>query len=117
MTSKSTKKTGPKNRDRVFAFLVQYKQSHDGGTPSMREVADACCLSVSTVHYHIGGLRLENRICVSGKSRRNIEIVGGSWGIEGTDGIPTEPDQPDQDGNDTTTGRPSQPPHPVPKRR
>jgi hypothetical protein len=100
----SHKRTGttPTTRDLVFAFLVRYKREHDGSTPSTREIAKACCLSVSTVHYHLLNLEIEDRIRVSGERRRNIEIVGGTWALSGSG------ETPDQQITDATPERDQQ---------
>jgi len=78
-------------RDRIFKFLVTYKQDHNGNTPSQQEIADACYISTSTVNHHLMKLEIEGRILVQG--RRLIEIIGGTWEIplEGVSPAETEP--------------------------
>lgn len=66
-------------RDLVFDFVVRYKQDHDGNSPSTREIAEACCITLSAVRYHLTRLEIDHLIHTSGKPRRNIEIVGGTW--------------------------------------
>lgn len=70
------------SRERVFTFLIEYKHEHDGNTPTLKEIGEACCLSISTVYYHLLVLELENRIQRTGERLRNIEIVGGEWNFE-----------------------------------
>ncbi len=66
-------------RDLVFDFVVRYKREHDGNSPSTREIAEACCITLSAVRYHLTRLEIDNLIHTTGKPRRNIEIVGGTW--------------------------------------
>ena len=68
----------PSTRDQVFDFLVRYKLAHDGNSPSLREIADACNIVLSGAHYHLTRLQLDNRIRLGGKSRM-IEVVGAEW--------------------------------------
>ncbi len=89
------------SRELVYAFLVQYKQEHDGNTPTTHEIAEGCCLSESTVKYHLIRLEVENRICVTGDRRRNIEIMGGSWELGKSKG--SSPDGADQSRDDSTS--------------
>ncbi len=79
---------GVKTREHVFAFVVQYKREHDGLSPTISEIADACYLHPSTARYHLTRLELEGRIRITG--RRGIEVIGGAWEPPGEDG--TEPD-------------------------
>lgn len=98
--SKKRAGTTPTTRDLVFDFLVWYKREHDGSTPSTREIAEACCLSPSTVQYHLLNLEIEDRIRISGERRRNIEIVGGTWHLHGageTSSQGTTDDTPERD--------------------
>lgn len=66
-----------KARDTIFHYVVAYKQQHDGLSPFLQEIADACLLGVSTVKYHLMQLEIDNRI--RWHSRRGIEVVGGRW--------------------------------------
>ena len=64
-------------RERIFDFLVVYKQTHDGNSPSLREIADACHIVLSGAHYHLSRLELDNRVRLSGPRCRTIEVIGG----------------------------------------
>lgn len=66
-------------RERVFEFVVAYKKEHDGNSPSLREIADACHIVVSGAYYHLSRLELDNRVRISGPRSRTIEIVGATW--------------------------------------
>lgn len=69
----------PSTRDRVFSFIVRYKREHDGLSPAIRDIAEGCSISVSTVRYHLMKLEIEDRIRVLG--RRAIEVTGGVWNL------------------------------------
>jgi hypothetical protein len=71
--------TAPSTRDRIFDYLVRYKRDHDGNSPSLREIADACHIALSGARYHLTRLEIDNRIRISGKRSRTIEIIGGTW--------------------------------------
>jgi hypothetical protein len=79
MTSNQGLDQAAATRERIFAFIVAYKQAHDGNAPSLREIADACHIVLSGAHYHLNRLELENRVHLSGPRCRTIEIVGGTW--------------------------------------
>jgi SOS-response transcriptional repressor LexA len=91
-------------RDRIFDFLVRYKQAHDGNSPSLREIADACHIVLSGAHYHLTRLEMDGRIHIEGQRSRTIEIVGGAW--QPPDDSPgSDEDKPDDE--DARTGHPS----------
>ena len=84
MSSSQTQADDATTRESVFQFLVHYKRTHDGNTPTTREIADACCLSsTSSVRYHLLKLELENRIRTYGNRQRGIGIVGATWDFAG----------------------------------
>lgn len=78
MLNDSTRELSTK--DRIFAFLVDYKRQYDGNSPVAREIAQACGISISTVNYHLTRLELEDRIRLVGRGQ--IEIVGGVWKLK-----------------------------------
>lgn len=65
------------SREQVLRYIIDYKQDHDGLSPSVREIASACFLHVSTARYHLDQLAIEGRIRVL--ERRGIEVIGGAW--------------------------------------
>ena len=69
--------------DRLFEFIVQHKQEHDGNSPSIREMADGIkSLSTSYVHYLLVKLSREGRIRLGQPhTSRQVEVVGGAWSI------------------------------------
>lgn len=69
----------PSVRDQIYDFLVHYKETHNGNSPSLREIAEACNIVISGVHYHLTRLEIDNRIQRRGKYSRTIEIVGTAW--------------------------------------
>lgn len=64
-------------RNRVFDTIVEYKRQHNGLSPSLKEIAAALQLSVSTVRYHLLMLDKAGRIHIV--DRWGIEVPGGSW--------------------------------------
>lgn len=67
----------------IFDFIVQYKQEHDGNSPTIREIGDAVGLrSSSTVNYYLQRLVKEKKIYIADNLSRSIEVIGGSWAFE-----------------------------------
>jgi repressor LexA len=67
----------------VLKFIVDFKQSHDGNSPSIREIADKVGLSSSSsVFYYLDRLESAGRIRRNG-TRSFIEVTGGRWVYEG----------------------------------
>lgn len=68
------------SREAIFKFIRSYKCSHDGNSPSLREIMEMCGISsTSVVHYHLDILEQEGRIRLKGFKIRQIEVVGGEW--------------------------------------
>lgn len=67
--------------DNIYNFIVAYKCSHDGNSPSIREIADACDIpSTSHILHILLALQFEGKIKTPLSRRaRNIEVVGGQW--------------------------------------
>jgi hypothetical protein len=107
MTSNQGLDQAAATRERIFAFLVAYKQTHDGNSPSLREIADACHIVLSGAHYHLSRLELENRVHLSGPRCRTIEIVGGTW--QPPEGAHTEGEEPAAPDGDDRAGRDADP--------
>jgi hypothetical protein len=63
----------------VYAYIIRYKQAHDGVAPTVREIMDACDVSSSSVvAYNLDKLVLAGLIRCRAR-RRHIEVVGGKW--------------------------------------
>lgn len=74
-------------RDRILAFVIDYKLSHDGNSPTIREICDGLgdsSLSTSVVNFHLDALARAGKILrpARGYQRRAIEVVGGQWFYE-----------------------------------
>lgn len=66
----------------VLEFIIRYKEEHDGNSPSVFQIRDACELSaVSTVYYHLTKLEEAGRIKLN--KIKGIEVTGGEWSYEG----------------------------------
>jgi SOS-response transcriptional repressor LexA len=72
----------------VYDFIVEYKREHDGNSPTIREIGDACKItSTSVVIYWL--IRLENQgfirrpePAMGNRYAAKIEVIGGKWRIE-----------------------------------
>ena len=60
-------------RDKIFKFVIEYKESHDGNTPSSRMIGAAVGLSQAGVIYH---LNLDDRFHMIDSERC---VRGGQW--------------------------------------
>ena len=66
---------------KVLTFIVEFKIAHDGCSPSLQEIADACDISSkSVVLYKLKALEYHEKI-VRLKGARGIKVVGGKWGL------------------------------------
>ena len=74
-------KNTAETEDGVFRFIVEYKKTHDGNSPSMRAIqAHMEFSSVSIALYHVRSLVSSGRVMLVGESkRRKIAVVGGRW--------------------------------------
>ena len=71
-----------RNADDVLLYIIRYKQSHDGNSPSVREIGRACRItSTSHVFYYLVKLELSGKIRLRGT--RSIEVIGGKWILRG----------------------------------
>jgi SOS-response transcriptional repressor LexA len=78
---KRSAKLGVRDTGKLFAYLVNYKQTHDGNSPSIREIMNHFKVSSSSVvAYLLGKLEAENLINIDGyPNGRSIKIVGAQW--------------------------------------
>lgn len=71
------------SRTAVLAYIIGYKRLHDGNSPTIREIADACHInSTSNTAYIIGQLVKDGVIENSAGQPRSIMVVGGKWDLE-----------------------------------
>jgi predicted MarR family transcription regulator len=72
-------------RQNVYRFICAFKRDHDGNSPSVSEIGQACSISsTSVVRYSLDSLeRLGLIECGYGGNRgsrsRMISVVGGQW--------------------------------------
>lgn len=68
----------------VFEFIIAFKKSHDGNSPTVREIAEGCGISsTSVVTYYLGRLEEEGRITRPDLGTAcSIEVPGGRWMLE-----------------------------------
>jgi len=67
--------------DEVYRFVVQYKQAHDGNSPSLQEIGRACGIR-STSHVYLYLVRLADAGRIKLAGTRSIEVIGGRWVFE-----------------------------------
>ena len=64
----------------VYDCIVEYKCSHDGNSPTIREIADICNItSTSVITYMLQALQFEGKIEVAPSKTRSIKVIGGQW--------------------------------------
>lgn len=69
------------SRQAVFDFIVSYKRSHDGNSPTLRQIMDACGItSTSVASYALRGLARAGKIRILPGSQ-GIVVIGGCWSI------------------------------------
>jgi len=69
-------------RQRVYDFIIKYKVDHDGVSPSVSEIGQACGISSTSItRYTLDCLeRLGLIKCDYGAGKsRMIKVVGGRW--------------------------------------
>lgn len=78
-------------RDRIFRFIVGYKESYDGNSPSLRKIGNAVGInSTAWVNYYLDRLEDEGRIIRRHDGTTGqIEVVGGRWVYRETEGNAT----------------------------
>ena len=75
--------------EQVYRFIVAYKQTHDGNSPTMREIMNNCNISSTSMAFFylekLVGLGLIRRPEpeFGKRSAANIEVIGGKWEFMG----------------------------------
>jgi DNA-binding MarR family transcriptional regulator len=64
----------PTSAENVYRFICNFKAEH-GHTPTMRQIADACFLSLSGVGRCLNKLEAWGRITREPNQRRTISLV------------------------------------------
>lgn len=72
-----------KKTDIIYEFILTFKKSHDGNSPTIREIKEYCDISTtSLVEYYIEQLVEEGRIILSEEmGSRRIMVPGGEWNL------------------------------------
>ena len=67
--------------DAIFEFILDYKATHDGNSPSIREIMAAPgLLSTSSAWNALRRLERAHKITLCGnRASRRIVVVGGQW--------------------------------------
>lgn len=67
-------------RKAIYEFIVDYKQDHDGNSPTVREIGEMLGIeSTSMVVYYLRQLEELDLILVGSARSRAIQVVGGQW--------------------------------------
>jgi hypothetical protein len=69
-------RSGFDNQQSILEYIIAYRRANDL-PPTIREIADACYLSTTTVFYHLGAL--ENEGYIERCGHRGIKVTGGRW--------------------------------------
>lgn len=84
VVSNSEQKGFHPTAERVYRFIVDYKRSYGGDSPTLREIADAVGLeAVSAVKRHVDTLEAAGLLSrrLVGRAR-TIDVAGGRWVFE-----------------------------------
>jgi SOS-response transcriptional repressor LexA len=69
----------PSTRERIFRYIVNYKATSGGASPSVREIVRALDLSsTSIVNYHVKALEADGRLVRDG---HHLSIPGERWSL------------------------------------
>lgn len=64
---------------RIFDFIVTFKRTHDGNSPTVDEIGQGVGLaSKNTVWVHLRNLEHKGMI-ERGRGSRMISVIGGAW--------------------------------------
>ena len=78
MNMQKRKELSEAKTEKVFIFIVRHKFFSDGNSPTYREIAAGCNVSLNNVYsVHLDRLREQGRIDGDIRKARCIEIVGG----------------------------------------
>jgi SOS-response transcriptional repressor LexA len=72
----------------VYEFIIRYKRTHDGNSPTIREIGSGCGItSTSVVTYWLKKLETRSLILLpedpgDKHPARRIEVIGGHWEME-----------------------------------
>ncbi len=73
--------SGEERRADMLAYIIDYKTTHDGLSPSIRDIASECNIpSTSTVSYYLDTLESEDKIKLAA-GHKGIMVVGGVWSM------------------------------------
>lgn len=67
----------------VLNYIIQYKENHDGLSPSIQNICDGCGMaSPASVVYVIAKLERQGFIKRLGKYQPGIMVTGGQWSLQ-----------------------------------
>jgi len=70
---------------RIFKFIIEYRKSHNGDSPTLREICvGANVSSTSVVAYYLDRFEYYGLVKLNGQLKmRNIHIPNSAWYFEG----------------------------------
>lgn len=66
-------------RERIFNYIVIYKRSQDGLSPTLREICKACNISSTSVASHYIKLLEKTGRIKRLNASRGFAVIGGKW--------------------------------------
>lgn len=79
-------------KENIFLFIVEYKASHGGNSPTMREIREWTGLvSNQSIINYLGQLEKDKKISLGkDKTTRSIQVIGGVWSYEEPRSVPIQ---------------------------
>jgi hypothetical protein len=70
----------PITLQQMDTFIIGFKKTHDGNSPTMRQIANSFGCSISTVHRYLYRMVARGFIALNGDGKsRMIEVIGAQW--------------------------------------
>jgi hypothetical protein len=68
-------------KENIFKFIVNYKRSHGGNSPTMKEIREHTGLqSNQSIINYLGQLQDDKRLILGKeKETRSIQVIGAEW--------------------------------------
>lgn len=67
----------------LYLAIIEHKRAHDGNSPTLRDMQDACGISsTSVVAFYLRRLAAAGLIELQDGHTRSIRVVGGRWSFD-----------------------------------
>lgn len=78
-------------KETIFKFIIEYKTSHGGNSPTMKEIREWTGLvSNQSILNYLKLLEKDNKISMGKKETRSIKVIGGVWSYEEPRSVPIQ---------------------------